>query len=268
MKVSVITPTGGRPLAFELCELWMSRQTQQPDEWIVVDDYPTPTKCTMNQQVIRRTPFWSPNSEWSLRYPYGLYDDNDGIYYEKYVRLLNCRPHTLHLNLIEAFKIISGDIILIMEDDDWYSPFYIENMVKKFLTLNYEGLKHHLIGAAMCPYFNISNFTYNIHNNIHHSSLSQVCFTKKLIPQINLLLDYFKYEYFFDLALWRHTNCNKTTFLTQTKWFVGIKGLPGRAGVTGEHRKQLPYKDPKFLKLEEWIGKENVNIYKNKLNIV
>jgi hypothetical protein len=234
MKVSVITPTGGRPIAFELCELWMSRQTKQPDEWIVVDDFPIATKCTRNQHVIRRTPFWSPNS-----------------------------GHTLQLNLIEAFKIVTGDIILIMEDDDWYSPFYIENMVKKFLTLNSEGSAHHLIGAAIYPYFNIDNFTYHIHNNIHHSSLSQVCFTKRLLPQMEVLLNYFKHAHFFDLELWGYARCNKTMFLTKTEWCVGIKGLPGRPGVMDEHRKPLPFPDPKFLQLEKWIGKEDVEIYKN-----
>lgn len=237
MKVSVITPTGGRPMAFELCELWMSRQTQQPDQWIVVDDFPIPTKCTMNQQVIRRTPFWKPDS-----------------------------MHTLQLNLIEALKIVTGDIILIMEDDDWYSPFYIENMVKKFLTLNYEGLPYHLIGAAIYPYFNINNFTYHIHNNIHHSSLSQVCFTKRFLPQLSVLLKFFTNAHFFDLELWKYAKCHKTMFLTKTQWCVGIKGLPGRPGVMEEHRKLLPFSDPNFLQLEQWIGKEDVQIYKDKIS--
>ena len=237
MKISVITPTGGRPLAFELCELWMSRQTQKPDEWIVVDDFPIPTTCTMNQRIIRRTPFWNPNS-----------------------------GHTLQYNLIEAMKIVTGDIILIMEDDDWYSPFYIENMVKKFLTPTCEGLDRHLIGAAIYSYFSINTSTYHIINNTSHSSLSQVCFTKRLLTQINILLKYFQNAHVFDFELWRYAKCNKITFLTKTQWCVGIKGLPGRPGVTAEHRRQLPFSDPNFLQLEEWIGKEDVQIYKDKIS--
>jgi hypothetical protein len=233
MKVSVITPTGGRPMAFELCELWMSRQTRQPDEWIVIDDFEFPTKCTMGQKVIRRTPFW---------------DLNSGI--------------TLQLNLLEAFKIIEGDIILVMEDDDWYSPDYIKNMVEKFQTPDFENKTPHLIGAGLYVYYNINNFTYSYHNNINHSSLSQVAFCKKLIPQISVLLKYFSKVMFFDMELWKWTKCNKTIFLTKKPWCVGIKGLPGRPGVMHEHRKKLDYLDTKELdKLKEWIGKEDFEIY-------
>ena len=99
MKISVITLTGGREIAFTLCERWMKRQTLKPDEWIVVDDYEKRTKCKMGQKVIRRKPFWRPGEM------------------------------TLQKNLLEALKIVTGDIILIIEDDDWYSPNYIENIL-------------------------------------------------------------------------------------------------------------------------------------------
>lgn len=144
---------------------------------------------------------------------------------------------TLQKNLIEALKIVKKDIVLIMEDDDWYSPFYIENMIQKFLTLNHEGFKHDLIGAAIYSCFNISNLTYHVHQNINHSSLCQVAFAKKIIPQINILLQYYKYIPFFDLALWNYIRGNKTTFLTKSRWFMGIKGMPGRPGVMDEHKK-------------------------------
>lgn len=37
MKLTVITATYQRPDAFKLCELYMSRQTRQPDQWLVLD---------------------------------------------------------------------------------------------------------------------------------------------------------------------------------------------------------------------------------------
>lgn len=239
MNISVITPTGGRPLAFELCELWMSRQTLKPNQWIVVDDFEIPTKCTMGQTIIRREPFWTPSS--------GL---------------------TLQKNLEEALKIVNGDIILIMEDDDWYHQDYIKNMVRKFNQPNFEGQSSHLIGAGLYVYYNINNFTYTFHNNIHHSSLSQVAFTKKLIKQINIILQAFPYVQFFDIKLWSFARCNKTVFLTKNPWCVGIKGLPGRPGVMDEHRKPAFFPDTKQLsQLTEWIGKDDLEIYKSKLNI-
>ena len=57
--IIAITPTGGRPEAFLLCEMWMARQTRQPDLWIVVDDVEPQTSCTMNQIHIAPTEPWN-----------------------------------------------------------------------------------------------------------------------------------------------------------------------------------------------------------------
>ena len=36
--ITVITPTGDRPLAFSLCRKWIFNQTIKPDQHIIVDD--------------------------------------------------------------------------------------------------------------------------------------------------------------------------------------------------------------------------------------
>ena len=41
-RITVLTPTCDRPVAFALCERWMRAQTRQPDEWIVADGGRTP----------------------------------------------------------------------------------------------------------------------------------------------------------------------------------------------------------------------------------
>jgi hypothetical protein len=247
MKISVITPTGGRHLAFKLCELWMSRQIRQPDEWIVVDDYPTPTECTMGQTVIRREPFWTPQG---------------GI--------------TLQKNLIEALKVVTGDVILIIEDDDWYHPNYIKTVAEKFEQHlpNEEGKFPHLVGGAIAIYYNINNYSYMIHNNIHHASLCQTAFSSKLKPQFNIMAKFFVTQRWFDGQLWRHAKCNKLTYLNKTPLTIGIKGLMGRPGAGEGHssylqNKTMPFIDEQpFELLEKWIGKEDVQIYKSMTTVI
>lgn len=237
MKISIITLTGGRHLAFRLCESWMKRQTLKPDEWIVVDDYEIPTKCTMGQKVIRREPFWQPGEM------------------------------TLQKNLLEALKIVTGDIILIIEDDDWYSPNYIENMVKKFEDLSGGrpiGNSSLLIGEGICLYYNIRNYTYHYFNNTNYASLFQSAFTKDLIPQINDLLIKYQNDLYFDFCLWENIeHCNKTVFLTKSPWSVGIKGLRGkRSSWTFGHDIELSFLDEKYLYLlKKIIGEKDFNTY-------
>jgi len=241
MKISVITPTGGRPLAFELCELWMSRQTRQPDEWIVVDDYPIPTKCTMGQTIIRREPFWSPNT---------------GV--------------TLVKNLIEAIKVVTGDIVIVIEDDDWYHPDYIKTIIEKFEQSDENNQFPHLVGVARAVYYNINNYSYQIYNNIHYASLCQTSFSVKLIPQVQILANFFVKEKWFDGYLWKFSKCLKFTFLNKYSLSIGIKGLPGRPGAGEGHdsylqNKTMPFIDEQpFGMLEKWIGKEDTEIYKQK----
>jgi len=237
MRITIITPTGGRNTAFALCERWMKRQTLKPDEWIVVDDFEKPTKCKMGQKVIRREPFWQPGKM------------------------------TLQRNLLEALKIATGDIILIIEDDDWYSPNYIENMVKKFETLS-EGKpisnSSLIIGEGHTIYYHLKNHTHKYFDNMNHASLFKTGFTKDLIPKINDLLIKHIDEMYFDLHLWKDIkDCNKYVFLTTSPWSIGIKGLTGdRFGETSGHLHKLPNLDEKYCNfLQKIMPKEDVDIY-------
>ena len=237
MKISIITPTGGRAIGFTLCERWMKRQTLKPDEWIVVDDYEKRTKCKMGQKVIRRKPFWRPGEM------------------------------TLQKNLLEALKIVTGDIILIIEDDDWYSPNYIENMVKKFETLS-EGKSISesslLIGEGHSLYYHVRNYTHKYFDNMDHASLFQTGFTKDLIPKINDLLIKNINQMYFDDRLWKDIkDCNKCIFLTKSPWSVGIKGLVGERFVgTFGHFQGLPDLDKKYCNLlQKIMPKEEVELY-------
>lgn len=244
MKVSLLTPTGGRPEAFKLCETWMKRQTLQPYEWIVVDDFETPTECTMGQKVIRRTPYWQP------------------------------KENTLQLNLMEGLKAVTGDIVLIIEDDDWYHYNYIKNMMKIFqkyfdefercasesLVLNKPSL---IAGEALTKYYNIRNYSYIVHKNVNHASLFQTGFTADLIPQILLYLNMYQRERFFDVILWRELeNCHKVMFVNEHSWSIGIKSHQGRNGLGEGHFQKMKHMDERpFKTLTNWIEKNDIAFF-------
>jgi hypothetical protein len=52
--VTVITCTGDRPESFEKLKYWMWRQTLKPQQWIVVDDGETPIKDSIEFEYYRR----------------------------------------------------------------------------------------------------------------------------------------------------------------------------------------------------------------------
>lgn len=237
MKISLITPTGGRPEAFNLCEHWISQQTVKPDEWIVVDDYPEATKTSMNQKVIRREPFWK-NKEM-----------------------------TLPINLAMGIMAATGDIIFVIEDDDWYSSNYIESMIKKIQNFD-------LVGEGLAKYYNIKTNFYYIHNNLNHAGLFQTVFKKEISKEIiNLILSN-KNEKYIDGLIWKFINRNKKIFISKSPLSIGIKGLPGRMGIgyfhtenscknfVGTTKLGVGKKDlSPFETLKVWIGDKDVKKY-------
>jgi len=54
--ITVITLTGDRPECFDLLQKWMNNQTAQPNQWIVVDDGKEPIRLCKEFEYIRREP--------------------------------------------------------------------------------------------------------------------------------------------------------------------------------------------------------------------
>src|SRR6185369_16758975 len=96
--ITAITPTADRPEAFALCERWMARQTIKPDQWIVADGGQVPVRCTMGQTHIHDP---RPAGAANLAH-----------------------------NLLNAISAVKGEVVAIVEDDDWYSPKHLETMVR------------------------------------------------------------------------------------------------------------------------------------------
>lgn len=248
-KITVITCSGDRPAAFKLCKKWVEQQTLLPDQWIVVDDGKV---CITDLDV--------PFANYIYRQP-----------------KTTDPKHTLLLNLKEAFDIATGNIIIFMEDDEYYAPNYIKEIVSRIK--DYE-----MIGIGRSRYYYLPKYKYFVHPNMGHASLAQTAFKKSLLPEAEKLLDG---NSFLDIRLWRlfngygadclridpaldnYVSKDKKGFIfddSKDCLYVGMKGMIGRTGIGSGHsdNNQWYEKDLNKKMLKKWISrKEDFEIYAN-----
>lgn len=222
--VTVITPTCDRPHGIKLAEGYMRRQTRQPDEWIVADGGHVAAPCTMGQCHIHKP------------CPAG--------------------PENFGRNLLNACMYAHGDVVVLWEDDDWYAPTYIERLLEQLAP------KDALIaGDDDQRYYHVGLRRWKTWTN-RGACLCQTGFKRPLLP-------YFKRtvqsrikvrSYGVDGYFWRQVpRFNQS--LVHTGTVVGIKGLPGRAGLGLGHRPKPDWTpDPDLRVLRQWIG-EDAQLY-------
>jgi len=232
--ITAITPTGNRHLAFTLCQEWMKNQTMQPDQWIVVDDGTMPLKPMGPMQYVRREP---------------REDDP---------------KHTLVLNLKTAVPFIRGKKILIIEDDEYYAPEYIEEMARQLD-------EHEVIGIGNTKYYHLDSGKYFRHGNYKRASLAQTAFRRSFLPEFKRLLKIT--EVYIDIQIWKsiEKSGRGAIFVDNNKsLYVGIKGLAGREGIGQGHIVNHPIyrkhpSDPSRNILKKWIPRD-YDIYLDIIN--
>ena len=226
VKITCITCTGDRPEAFELLRRWIKEQTVQPDQWLVIDDGKVPLKNKERFEYIRREP-----------------KDGEG--------------HTLNLNMKTVLPYVKGDIILIMEDDDWYGPEYISTMSDYLQNYN-------LVGEKFARYYHLPAMKYSRLKTGGHASLCQTGFTRKLLPLFEKCLEGNPY---IDARIWGLTNKSQSFLITDAedkrKLHCSMKGLKGRKGIGSGHDPNSKYYSPdKELEyLIRWVGEASARIY-------
>lgn len=152
------------------------------------------------------------------------------------------------------------DIILFWENDDWYSPTYIETMINKWIEFG----KPDLFGTTYTIYYHIKEFGYFPMN--HHQRCSAMSTLIK--PDLN-----FEWcpdnEPFTDSHLWNLTTITKKLFTPVKPVSMGIKHGVGLTG--GEMHVNRLYRfttntgtkdiDKKFLK--ETLDEKSFEFYAN-----
>lgn len=227
--VQILTTTGARQLAFNMCCRYMARQTFKGTvEWIIVDDGPTPTSLHLippdwNVTRIRPRPYWKEGEN------------------------TQCRNILAAANYIDAYVPL-----VIVEDDDWYAPTWVDTVVQALTCTDYD-----MVGLKECRKYNIKTRRARYLPDCDHSSL---CSSGLIAKGVKALFDAAREGHkLLDLELWRNRK-DLETLLFGGNEVVGLKGLPGRKGIDSGHNRSFgELRDPSGSLLQKWIGDDARN---------
>jgi hypothetical protein len=192
MRIAVVIPNRpGRERFYKHCLYLLSNQTVKPDFIIDVNDESpstfTYTDAYGNQKTI-------PNKcDITWRYRLGY----------------------------ERASALSVDCVLLMENDDWYAPNYIETMVNKWIELG----KPDLLGHDYTIYYHIGVFGYVTMNHKLRSSAMNTLIKPGLT--FKWPLDHDPYT---DLWLWQKSRLQGKIFTPSKTICLGIKHGDGLTG--------------------------------------
>lgn len=224
--MQLLTATGCRPQAWSLCERWMKAQTYRgPVRWVIVDDGEEPQPITFERdgwelEVIRPQPFWQPGQNTQAR------------------------------NLLAGLaRIDRAGVLVVIEDDDHYSPEWL-SIVEKRMKLA------ELVGEIPSRYFNVATMRGKECGNVHHSSLCSTAMRGAAIDRFAEVC--VSSPKFIDLQLWKHHPSRRVFGGTSV---TGIKGMPGRAGIGMGHRPHFGINDPGARQLRNWVGRADAEVY-------
>lgn len=220
--ITIITPTGDRPEALRNLADYVARQTfAGPVQWVIVDDGRVPFRPSINR----------PNLELTYHRR-----DESGV-----------PGGSLNRNLIVGLRLARHDKLVVMEDDDWYAPTYLDVYA--------ELLDHHpLVGESRARYYNVRDRAWYLPGNTAHASLAQTGFRRELIPMIDDCCR--QGTPFIDLHIWKRPVDKH--LIHNNGLCVGLKGMPGRRGLgQGGHQTGRRYtRDPHLQQLRKWIGSD------------
>lgn len=231
--LTLLTVTGERPQAFALCERWMAAQTYTGQvRWVIVDDGRTaqeinfePQRGIWHVEVYRPDPPWQPGQNTQAR------------------------------NLLAGLSVIkNSERLVIIEDDDYYAPGWLETVDKQLD-------KAQLVGETNARYYNVGKRIGKEMQNKTHSSLCSTAMRDQAIETFRSVCR--PKIQFIDILLWQaHSDCH----LFPGHQVVGIKGLPGRQGIgMGHDKKFTGVRDNDGKLLIEWVGLEAACLYREDL---
>ena len=153
--------------------------------------------------------------------------------------------------------MITGDAVVIIEDDDWYASNYLEKVIGWFNSGDYD-----LVGEGRALYYNVLKRTWSIHSNMTHCSLCQTAIKRSLYGHMPSILN--DTCPFVDVRLWNMKTAKK--YIYEPKDFdrtlIGIKGMYGVSGGYGNgHNRIDGVRDPALEFLRKNIGSEDTELY-------
>lgn len=167
---------------------------------------------------------------------------------------------SLCANLIAAVKAVGPldkeDVVLVIEDDDYYQPTYIEDAVGRIA----QGVQ--LAGPRWLNYYNVELKAWMRMANVASAPLCGTAIRgDKLSCLAKAAEDCLRRSsHHVDGTLWRMPLTRK---LHEEPKLVGMKGLPGNKGIGVGHDPRRNWtRDPQMTQLIAWLG-EDAKCYAN-----
>lgn len=194
MRVSLLTPTCSRPVAFALCEKYMRAQTAEFHEWVVADSGTEPVVPTMGQVHLHRP--------------------------------MEAGARNLAKNVMDGLDACTGDVVILIEDDDAYLPNHIAACLA--------GLKRApAYGCNRLLYVNVAHRCWVQMAN-RGAALCQTAVRRELVPALRAAAEaaYAANDFSIDGRFW----APRKHMANGPQTVIGIKGVPGTPGLGIGHR--------------------------------
>ena len=162
--------------------------------------------------------------------------------------------NTQAANLLAAIDQVTAtaDVVLVIEDDDWYSPRYVEHMIDL-------AERSELFGDGRARYYNVATSRWAQLHNTAHASLCQTGWRASLTPLVRDVLA--TGPAWIDIELWKRAAGRGRVNEPGVVRCVGVKGLPGRPGIGVGHRADFGTPDRDREMLRQWVGLEDAEVY-------
>ena len=230
MKLSLLTCTSDRPAAFALCLLYAGKQTVKPHEHIIIDDGVVSVETIGEGVRYFYKPEFRGKGSMAKKVKWALEND-----------------------------IITGDALVVWEDDDWVGPRWLETVAKSLTHFD-------LIGEGNNLYYNVAYRWWFQHGNLTHASLCATALTRAAFPALLKEVSN-NDDPFIDSRLWKNYRGKKRVIdpvRAGARHTVGIKAMPGTRGYGSGHDRDSGWaiRDPKLIKLRQLIGADADNYAK------
>lgn len=175
------------------------------------------------------------------------------------VALMNFEPRSSEKDITvryregyERWRGVGVDVIAFIENDDWYSPDYLEKMAEAWET---QG-RPDIFGTDRTIYYNLNERAWKVMLHSRRSSAMSTFIKPNL--DIQWPVDNDPYT---DIALWRQLKGVTATF--DPPICVGIKHGVGLCGgrMHTDHLERLENLDGSMVQLKQWMKNDTESFY-------
>jgi hypothetical protein len=149
-------------------------------------------------------------------------------------------------NLLAGLEHFTGGKLIVLEDDDWIAPGYLQAMSALLDAAD-------LAGFAPATYYNLRRRVLRHFTNGQHCSLGQTGLTAAAVPCLERACR--SEPRFVDLDLWKNWTGTRR-IAASNGMHLSIKSMPGARGIGDGHDYLQGTPDPHFHGLRRFLGSE------------